>query len=391
MYILAQIHTDLINADQDQNSIESQYYNGIWKKKADDGYWRPEAYWEIPLWMAKVSGILLKNGKSHAKHIVTTDEVTYNKSHGIVMFSVLDSNKHIIKKIINNSPDGAFILGGYIDWSYFDDEYESEAMNLYSRGETIEHWAKRNELKDAPPSYHLFQDEKCIPRLTMSKGCNHMCSFCSIPKGITEIPMSDIMENLTAMCEQLDFELIYIDDKTFGQCRNHRSLEFLGLWIRGMNPAFKGFIVQTTAAMVKKLDLSGLHIFAVEVGVESYNDDILSEYRKPATEHLIKLAAQKLKHEGIKFIPNIIIGMPEETSRTYARTYNFIERYRDDIFSINIYNLAVYDGTELADRVDATEDDKDEMKIKKSFVDEEKHKLDEAFSTMLFSNALTIL
>ncbi len=60
-------------------------------------------------------------------------------------------------------------------------------------------------------------------------------------------------------------------------------------------------------------------------------------------------------------IGNIIIGLPGENEKTYRKTLDFIISGFDAFYSLNIYNLALYDDSELGKEIKHTEDDLDEL------------------------------
>ena len=140
---------------------------------------------------------------------------------------------------------------------------------------------------------------------------------------------------------------------------------------------FKGFIVQTTATTIPKIDWDKLPVYAIEMGVESYNDEILKEMRKPASVRTIDNAVRVILDAGIKYIPNIIIGLPSETRHTYLSTLNHL--LGSDILHANVYSLAVYDDAELSGEIDKkSEHDGDETTQFKSYNTELKNKIDKA-------------
>ena len=147
--------------------------------------------------------------------------------------------------------------------------------------------------------------------------------------------------------------------------------------VKKYNKDFEGFIIQTTTTQFNKFTdmyLFDSHIKYVELGVESFNNNILKRYHKPSTEATTLKAADKIRNYNrlvpsynIKLIPNIIIGIPEETQKTYNKTLNFLMLYNDIISHYNIYNLAVYDNTPLGKRLKVNDSDKNELTVDKSF------------------------
>jgi len=145
----------------------------------------------------------------------------------------------------------------------------------------------------------------------------------------------------------LDSPLIYLDDKTFGQAVNHVLLpEIAARFRRIMSYGFQGFIIQTTAAQIihKSEEFfreSGIKY--VEIGVESYNNDILGAMNKPAREMTIQAAVSKLKRLGIQVVANVMIGLPGETAETYNKTLSWLLDNKSAISHLNIYTYVDYD------------------------------------------------
>jgi hypothetical protein len=247
--------------------------------------------------------------------------------------------------------------------------------------------------------YRHFEGSKAIPRLCLSKGCLYKCAFCDVqPHRATQpLPKEQIDQQVESITK-LRSKLVYLDDKTFGQVSNYKLLPQLFNKLRKEIPGFQGFIVQTTGSdmNLKKfpkefLRKSGIRF--VELGVESFNDPILRAWNKPATEQKLQEAVDWLRENNIAFIPNIIVGgtwteemakqamkIPkvreqagvlrelEETDKTYQRTMDFLERNKDIISHLNVYNLAVYADTELGKAIkDVKVEDLNENVVKKSF------------------------
>ena len=56
-YCFCQVSTNLINKDVPDDST-SEYYRQMWLSKCDDGYIKPDHFWELPLWIAELSHVL---------------------------------------------------------------------------------------------------------------------------------------------------------------------------------------------------------------------------------------------------------------------------------------------------------------------------------------------
>jgi len=369
--LCVQISTNLINGTPDLSDISQLYYNTLYKVKSSDGYIKPSEFWEIPLWITEIN----HNIETDLYICTNIDEAITHILHSdykYVCFSVLDVNKHLIKEIITvvnrYQHNTIFVLGGYIDFTKFflDNTIYAKTIKEFIELLGIEY--KQGN------SYKLFSGFKTIPRLTLSTGCTNRCDFCTVENKIVKTPTHVIEQQVKAF-KPLKFKLVYINDKTFGQSKNYKLLPRIYKAIKEYNKDFKGFIIQTTTGQLLKLSdnfIKDAHIKYIELGIETYNDNILKQYHKPSSELLSIRAFDKIQElfihiTNVKIIPNIIIGFPEENSFTYGRTINFLEHYKPFISHLNIYNLAVYDNTELSKKIKCNNTDKNELSVEKSF------------------------
>ena len=385
-----QISNTLINGKPDLTDISQKYHNTLYKVKSKEGYIKPSEFWEIPLWVTEIS-FNVDTELYVCKDIDKTVDYLLLSNYGYVCFSVLEVNKDIIQEIIKKynsrgSRDSTFVLGGYIDFTKF-----FLSNTLYAK--TIKEFIELLGIKyKQGNSYRLFKDFKTIPRLTLSKGCLNHCDFCTVENKIIKTSVQVIEQQVKAF-KPLKFKLVYINDKTFGQCSNYKLLPRIYKAIKEYNKDFKGFIIQTTTGQILKLSdkfIKDSHIKYIELGVESWNDSILKKYHKPSREILCIQAFEKIQRlYPDRVIPNVIIGIPEETQLTYSRTLEFLTAYKTIISHLNIYNLVVYNNTELNKRIKSTDADKNELSVTKSF-----HKdkyLHQAFYNAIHSFGIDVL
>jgi hypothetical protein len=287
------------------------------------------------------------------------------------MFSAMDANKQFIKELAG-SFDGDIIVGGYVDPKYF------EGIKNIKFAEDMEAAAKLLKVPyKKGVDYRQFKGTKVIPRLEMSKGCKHKCHFCTVPKKV--IPNKDFMAEAKSFAS-LGFKLVYLNDKTFGQADNFESLVEVNKQIKAENPEFEGFIIQTTAPAFNKMSddfLKKSGIKYAEIGMESYNDDILAKINKPHRTKHIDEAVEKMRRLNINFIPNVMVGLAgmekgklwTETADTYRNTITFLEENKDIISHTNTYILATYEGTETGTQLGTdNEVDGDENVVTKSWL-----------------------
>lgn len=326
--LLIQFHTDAINTSSD--SLLKAYFNKIYQNPV---YMRPEAFWELPQWAGELSYVLKHNNCAKPQFKVLKKPQKLNDK--VIFGSVLDANSSLWIDTIKLNPTAIFHLGGYVNKNTF---IKFNNVIFYS---SIKHYCNTiigNKYKYGV-DWSLFKGTKTIPRLTLSDGCRNHCSFCTISSKIKEKTEQEILQQVYAM-KDLVFKCVYINDKTFGQAKNHTILKWLGKHIKCFNPDFQGFIIQTTASMLPLLPLRQLCLYAVEIGVESFNDKILTKYHKPSREKHIERAEQLINKAGVYYIPNILIGFPEETKQTYLRTINYLNKAT--LLHMNIYNYVNY-------------------------------------------------
>lgn len=363
--LLVQISSSLINPESLAGAKDeaTRYYDLLYSG-ARPGYARMQDFWEIPQWMGYASKFIPNADVYVVRDIAKAKEFLAEAGYGRIAFSALDTNKGMIRELAKDYP-GQVDVGGYVDPKTFAD------LPNVKWHDSLESLAKDMGLPyEEGVDYRHFQGSDVIPRLTMSKGCRHKCAFCSVPKVVETTPEEVVNQQADAIA-QLGTKLVYLNDKTFGQAANYKQLIEVNRRIKAANPEFKGFIIQTTAAQLKSLTpefLKESGIKFVELGIESYNDPILRAMHKPATESIINQVTDKLRQAGVALIPNIIIGFPQETAETYAKTIQWLKDNRDIISHANIYNLALYKDAELGKQVISISDnDFNENVLEKSF------------------------
>lgn len=359
--LLCQISTRLL---EKYDSRLQGYYDLIWKNRQEFGFRRPAHFWEIPNWIA-----IIKKNIPDADFKVVDDVEKFigflnGSTYTHICFSVMEINKEMIKSIIlQYTGTGRFVLGGYIDFSYF-----SGHKNVDIYGSISEFIGAGYE---DGYDYSHFKGEGCIPRLTMSTGCKNKCGFCTEGGKFQEVAIDEV-ERQADSFSGLNFRLVYLNDKTFGQADNHVALPEIYRRIKASHPEFDGFVVQTTSTQWLRMSerfIVDSHIRFVEIGVETFNDDILGKYKKPSSERAILQATEKTRCLPVWLLPNIVVGFPEETDMTYRRTLEYLHRNRDCMSFLNICILSIYHNTEISSRMEAEgSNDYSEGVLEKSFL-----------------------
>lgn len=372
--LLLQFSTELFNFPED---AATNYYKTLYGGTRE-GYAKLRDFWEIPQWMGYVSKFLPDADVYIVRDMKEAKKFLETAGYDRMIFSAIDVNKDLIRELSEDFK-GKVDIGGYTTDTFGDVPNATWHKTLKSLAESM-----GVEFVDGV-DYRHFQDAEVIPRLTMSRGCKHRCAFCTVEKQLVETP-TEVIDQQAEAFGLLKAKLVYLNDKTFGQAGNYKHLENVYQAILKNNHDFKGFIIQTTGASILKMDDAWLQksgIRYVELGVETYNNALLRELHKPHNESVLDKAAEKLRKNNIKMIPNIIIGLPNETNETYDRTLAWIDKQSDIVSHMNIYNLALYEGTELAGKIEAAKpEDFDENVLEKSFHKEKG--IHEEFARMVY-------
>jgi hypothetical protein len=360
--LMVQISSDLLQTGP--RSIADDIYDKLYQNRT--GYARPDDFWEIPQWQAHLANTMPSTDHYTVRSIPEAIEFLNQAGYKNVAFSALDANSSVIHEIAEGYR-GNIVVGGYIDMVQFNDLPNVKVFP------TIKDFVESEGVEYKPGyDYRHFRGTRTMPRLTMSDGCRHACVFCSVPRGVTETSREGILQQVNSFSDNLSADLIYLNDKTFGQAKNHTMLPEIYNMVKAKNPNFEGFVIQTTAAQMKTLSPEFIQksgIKYIELGIESYNDPILKAHKKPANEKIIDEAAIKIRQSGAVLIPNIMVGLPGETRESYNHTLKWLDRNKDIISHLNINPVAVYVGTELSNRVKAEGvSDRDQHTIEKSWM-----------------------
>lgn len=320
------------------------YLDAFYEKYREIGYYKGRHVFEVPKWIAEISYFADGYDKDVyyiEKSVGELDDVIDNGCYDFVLFSLMSCNQLLIEPLVMRHPNQLFIVGGY-DNGFIDGLAERNRNVLQCRS-TMDAATLLSVDYRFGTDYSLFAGEKVIPRLTMSYGCLHRCRFCIVPhESVISVDDDDIHQQVDSF-NCLDYKLIYIDDKTFGQSKNWTMVKPLAERIDAMREGFGGFIVQTTTGMVARRagEFVSHNVRIAEIGLETYNNGILKAYRKPSTENLTDEAVKAANDNGLKLIANIIIGLTEENEDTYQRTFDYVMPLLEDGRLMGI-NAAIY-------------------------------------------------
>ena len=343
-----------------------RYWDVFYNRWHDIGYYMGKYVFEIPKWIAEIAYFIPNYNKElfYCEHCVDELVVKVNDaSYDYVLMSLMNANQQMVYEAISRCPKQKFLVGGYND--KFMEQMAKDLPNVTICDTTAKTAEKLGVPYKFGTDYGLFNGEHVIPRLTLSYGCLNNCKFCIVPHGkVTPISDDVIIQQMKSFSD-LDYRLVYIDDKTFGQSSNYRVLKELSKY--SDKEDLDGFIVQTTTGLVTRRakEFREINVKVAEIGLESYNDKILKKYRKPSSENLIRESVDAAYENDLMLIANIIVGLPGETQETYTKTYDFIMPLLESgkLIGINPAIYTDYNNEENLGEIDFTKDEQYELNI----------------------------
>lgn len=336
----------MMSGDADAKWVDD-YYAKVYKGMP--GYRKPEHYMELPLWIPVISG-MAGDRYGQQVHMVTDVEASAQEladTPGTLLFSTIESNATHTRELVEQLPHKRIIMGGHVDPKEF--AVYPNVTFLSSPAELPAHLSGLDTT--ATPDNKLFEGQEVIPRLTLSTGCLFACEFCMVPRRV-ETPSDESIWKQVESFKPLGFELVYLDDKTFGQAPNWQMIGPIADEIRKYNPGFKGFIIQTTANVAagdgRKQDgnIEAFHDLGVkytEIGVESVNPATFQAMVKPYHLKHLHTVMGKARDLGMPIIPNFIFGHPLDVGK-YDNFLAWTEEHRDIIPAVNVNFLSVLFG-----------------------------------------------
>lgn len=324
---------------------------------------------------------LLLNGYELTENAEEADTVILNTC-GFIEAAKQESIEEILKavKLKNDGVIGNVIVAGCLSERYMDDlKTEIPEVDHFYGTEKYEEIIEdmgghlRTELLG---ERHLSQDHH-FAYLKISEGCDHPCSFCSIPlmRGLHRSkPVEELLAEATFLANNGVKELIIIGQDTtdygkdlYGE-RNIAGLlrklsEIKGIeWIRLMYayPShFPDDLIEELAVnpkMIKYLDIPLQHI----------SDPVLKSMRRGITKRatLELLAKLRARIPGLTIRTTLITGYPAETEENFNELLEFIKEFKFD--RLGVFTFSVEENTTsfiLGDPVPAKEKNRRKRRI----------------------------
>ena len=241
-----------------------------------------------------------------------------------------------------------------------------EGVSYKSNGKII-HNLDRELIKDfdkiRSPARFLTKSNKYkmftlrFETVQTSRGCPHSCKFCYTPifnKGLWR-PRS--VENIISELKMISHDrkitdIFFIDDNfTANTKRIEKLCERIIESKKNKEIKDLKFIAQTrvdsvvkSPQMVERMAKAGF--FAVFIGIESANDEILKDIRKGFTFKKVLKAVKILHERNLIIIGNMIIGIDlNATEKDLKKEINFMQKIDLDV--LNFTTLIPFPGTPI--------------------------------------------
>ena len=184
-----------------------------------------------------------------------------------------------------------------------------------------------------------------------TRGCPAQCTFCKplaeemFGKKIRFRSIDNVMDEVMWYVKEIGVKTIHTYDDTFTfkrpyvleLCERMAAAALDVDWT--INTRSNCFDDEIAAALKR----GGCKM--VSFGFESGSQRILDSIKKGITVEQSLMAAETCHRHGLRFLANILVGIPGETDEDLELTYTFLRRVRADIVYVN--NLVPYPGTAI--------------------------------------------
>lgn len=184
----------------------------------------------------------------------------------------------------------------------------------------------------------------CVPSsLTFAREIEHRSHNDGHKPPITMRSLENVEQEVKMLHEQGYSAIGFVDDNfIWNEARTHGLCDIMRRY--GMTWGCQARVDAITPTIAQLLAEGGCRY--VDLGVESFNDEILAYIKKGITSQQIYAAIDTLKQHGVPVKLNILIGCcPLETRETIAHTLSEAKRLKVDQVMFNI--VSPFPGTEF--------------------------------------------
>lgn len=181
------------------------------------------------------------------------------------------------------------------------------------------------------PFSRYIGKEQIYSAVLSNRGCRSSCSFCGVlafyPHKVRTRTVRSVVDEIKFLVEEKGVRLVDFldDDLVYGE---DRSIELFKLMAEEL-PSDFGWIANNgitgcsiTEEIMYWMNQSGCK--GMKIGVETGNEELLKEIRKPATKDGLRKAGQVIKkYPEVHVSGNYMLGFPEENFGQLMDTFEF--------------------------------------------------------------------
>jgi len=201
----------------------------------------------------------------------------------------------------------------------------------------------------SPSQLETIQERGVFPLLS-SIGCPFKCHYCfNGASAFFHLPLDAIISEINQVCRHNDITTLSIYDEVFATNADkiasfHKELTHSG----HINFNFEN--IQCHASLFNDRiaeEMCRMGIKTANMGIETLSPKLLSFLNKKQTPEDIYQAAEICRKFGLRFMPNILLGIPTQDREDYELTYEFIQKVKPE--SLTVYYFTPYPGSYLFD------------------------------------------
>ncbi|UCE59383.1 MAG: cobalamin-dependent protein [Phycisphaerales bacterium] len=231
----------------------------------------------------------------------------------------------------------------------------------FRRGNRAVHNPAAEVIKDLDslpmPAYDLVPMKKYFPtigayrrlpaiNMLMTRGCPGKCTFCNSAETTLRTRTADqVVDELAYLRQTYGIREIQFYDDTFTIFKKNvlRFCELMEKRKLGISWTAFARTDSFSEEMAKALKRGGCH--QIMFGVESGDDEILKNIRKPVDRERTRWAVRTAQNAGLEVRATFMLGNPGETVESMQRTIAYALRLDPDLAIFNI--TTPYPGTEM--------------------------------------------
>jgi radical SAM superfamily enzyme YgiQ (UPF0313 family) len=185
----------------------------------------------------------------------------------------------------------------------------------------------------------------CFNTIQATRGCPYNCEFCAVTaffgKKYRTRPVAEVIDEI----KQFDTrDFFFVDDNITGQPRYAKEL------FTALIPLNRTWSGQTSINIAKDDELLSLYAKSggknAFIGFESLSEKNLEKMNKSwNSPDAYKQAIKKIHKAGINILGSFILGLDEDDTTVFKRTFDFIMESKIDAAQFNI--LTPFPGTRL--------------------------------------------